>query len=114
MFFERVACFWAKIPSNWSLCMSMASCTIEYDRLHVFWLKFIPSVCMLIGEDGIQCGSLCVFGLEIIHLVISRVYESIASFHLNSSPFFGWCNILALTCQRNIPLEEGTSCTRIV
>ena len=74
MFFERVACFWAKVPSNSSLCTSMASGAIEYGGLHVFWLKFIPSVCMLMGDDTIQLRSLYVFGLEVIDVVVSLVY----------------------------------------
>ena len=47
MFFENVACFGAKVQSDWSICMSMASGAIEYGGLHVFWLKFIPSVCQV-------------------------------------------------------------------
>ena len=42
--------------------------------LHVFGLKFIPSVCMLMGEGGIQLSSLYVFGLEVIHDVVWHVY----------------------------------------
>ena len=49
-------------------------CNSEYSGLHVFWLKFILSVCMLMGEDAIQLGSPYVFGLEVIHDVVWLVY----------------------------------------
>ena len=73
-------CFLAKVQSNWSLCMSLASGAIEYSRLHVFWLKFIPLVCMLMGEDAIQLSSLYVFGLEVTHDVVWLVYGSTTYF----------------------------------
>ena len=81
MFFERVACFWAKVPFNWSVCMSLALVAIEYGGLHVFWLKSIPSVCMLIGDDAIQLRSQYVFGLEVSHVAVSLVFGPSASFH---------------------------------
>ena len=50
--FLVVSRFWAKVPSNCSLCMSIVPGAIEYRGLHVFWLKFIPSVWYFMYENS--------------------------------------------------------------
>ena len=64
---------------------------------------------MLMGEDAIQLSSLYVFGLEVIRDSVWLVYGPTTQIM-----FSGWCDILALNRQRDIPLEEGISCMRIV
>lgn len=96
-----------KVLFNCSFGMPMASGEFRYSELLVFWLKFIPSVCMLLGGDVFQGSSLYDFGLEVIHYDVWLVYGPIrfmvcTSFNLNSS------HAIPSPCQRKILSEVIT------